>query len=210
MKKFKGLYVITDESLISRDTYFEVIDSVLSCRPEFIQFRAKNLDKKESLIKAKEIRSISLKHGVKFIVNDSLDIAINSDADGIHIGKTDDSFSSVRKEIGNHKIIGVSCYGDLDRCRKYADLGADYIAIGTPYFTKTKPDRKKTTLNKMKEIVDKIESTPIFAIGGIDNSNLLEIMKVGVDGVAVINSVFAANNPKEATLALVDIINKGV
>ena len=62
----------------------------------------------------------------------------------------------------------------------------------------------------MKEIVDKIESTPIFAIGGIDNSNLLEIMKVGVDGVAVINSVFAANNPKEATLALVDIINKGV
>jgi len=210
MKKLNGLYFITDESLIPENNYFNVIDSVLRHKPQFIQLRAKNVDKKDLLNKAKKIREISARYGVKFIVNDYPDVAIDSGADGVHIGHLDDAYLKIRDMIGHNKIIGVSCYGDIDRCIKFSELGADYIAIGTPYFTKTKPERIKTELSQMVEIVNKVTKTPIFAIGGIDNSNINEILNVGVDGIAVINSVFGADDPSKSALELVNIFDKRI
>lgn len=210
MKKLNGLYFITDESLIPENNYFNVIDSVLRHKPQFVQLRAKNVDKKDLLNKAKKIREISARYGVKFIVNDYPDVAIDSGADGVHIGHLDDAYLKIRDMIGHNKIIGVSCYGDIDRCIKFSELGADYIAIGTPYFTKTKPERIKTELSRMVEIVNKITKTPIFAIGGIDNSNINEILNVGVDGIAVINSVFGAVDPSKSALELVNIFDKRI
>ena len=210
MKKLNGLYFITDESLIPENNYFNVIDSVLRHKPQFIQLRAKNVEKKDLLNKAKKIREISARYGVKFIVNDYPDVAIDSGADGVHIGHLDDAYLKIRDMIGHNKIIGVSCYGDIDRCIKFSELGADYIAIGTPYFTKTKPERIKTELSQMVEIVNKVTKTPIFAIGGIDNSNINEILNVGVDGIAVINSVFGADDPSKSALELVNIFDKRI
>jgi len=210
MKKLNGLYFITDESLIPENNYFNVIDSVLRHKPQFIQLRAKNVEKKDLLNKAKKIREISAKYGVKFIVNDYPDVAIDSGADGVHIGHLDDAYLKIRDMIGHNKIIGVSCYGDIERCIKFSELGADYIAIGTPYFTKTKPERIKTELSQMVEIVNKVTKTPIFAIGGIDNSNINEILNVGVDGIAVINSVFGADDPSKSALELVNIFDKRI
>ena len=210
MKKLNGLYFITDESLIPENNYFNVIDSVLRHKPQFIQLRAKNVEKKDLLNKAKKIREISAKYGVKFIVNDYPDVAIDSGADGVHIGHLDDAYLKIRDMIGHNKIIGVSCYGDIDRCIKFSELGADYIGIGTPYFTKTKPERIKTELSQMVEIVNKVTKTPIFAIGGIDNSNINEILNVGVDGIAVINSVFGADDPSKSALELVNIFDKRI
>ena len=210
MKKLNGLYFITDESLIPENNYFNVIDSVLRHKPQFIQLRAKNVEKKDLLNKAKKIREISARYGVKFIVNDYPDVAIDSGADGVHIGHLDDAYLKIRDMIGHNKIIGVSCYGDIDRCIKFSELGADYIAIGTPYFTKTKPERIKTELSQMVEIVNKVTKTPIFAIGGIDNTNINEILNVGVDGIAVINSVFGADDPSKSALELVNIFDKRI
>ena len=210
MKKLNGLYFITDESLIPENNYFNVIDSVLRHKPQFIQLRAKNVEKKDLLNKAKKIREISARYGVKFIVNDYPDVAIDSGADGVHIGHLDDAYLKIRDMIGHNKIIGVSCYGDIDRCIKFSELGADYIAIGTPYFTKTKPERIKTELSQMVEIVNKVTKTPIFAIGGIDNSNISEILNVGVDGIAVINSVFGVDDPSKSALELVNIFDKRI
>ncbi|MDG2006063.1 MAG: thiamine phosphate synthase [Thermodesulfobacteriota bacteirum] len=210
MEKLNGLYFITDESLISENNYFNVIDSVLRHKPQFIQLRAKNVDKKDLLNKAKKIREISARYGVKFIVNDYPDVAIDSGADGVHIGHLDDAYLRIRDMIGHNKIIGVSCYGDIDRCIKFSELGADYIAIGTPYFTKTKPERIKTELSQIVEIVNKVTKTPIFAIGGIDNSNISEILNVGVDGIAVINSVFGVDDPSKSALELVNIFDKRI
>ena len=156
MKDFSGLYVITDENLINQENYFDIINSVLIHKPTFIQLRVKELSKEEVLYKAKRIRELSLKYDVKFIINDNVEVAIESGADGVHIGKFDEDFNKVRKKIGDDKIIGVSCYGDIDRCIKFSDLGADYIAIGTPYFTKTKPDRERTDLDQMSKIVTTI------------------------------------------------------
>ncbi len=210
MKDFSGLYVITDENLINQENYFDIINSVLIHKPTFIQLRIKELSKEEVLYKAKRIRELSLKYDVKFIINDNVEVAIESGADGVHIGKFDEDFNKVRKKIGDDKIIGVSCYGDIDRCIKFSDLGADYIAIVTPYFTKTKPDRERTDLDQMSKIVKTIESTPIFAIGGIDKSNIDEIKGTGVDGVAVINAIFNQDNPSSETLKLISFFNKSI
>lgn len=210
MKKLGGLYVITDENLINSENYFDIIDSVLKHKPTFVQLRAKNLSKKDLLFKAMKIREISLKYDVKFIVNDYVDVAIQSGADGVHIGLLDARFNEIREKIGDDKIVGVSCYGDIDRCVKFSQLGADYIAIGTPYSTKTKPGRKKTDLTVMTQIIKKITSTPIFAIGGIDKTNIREIQSVGVDGVAVINAVFNNDNPASEAQKLISFFNKSI
>jgi|TARA_B110000263_G_scaffold141780_1_gene123101 thiamine-phosphate pyrophosphorylase len=210
MKKFNGIYLITDETLISQEDYSGIIESVLKHKPEFIQLRVKNLDKIDILSKAKKIREISLMYGVKFIVNDFIDVALDCGADGVHIGEFDDSLRDVRAKIGNNKIIGVSCYGDLDRCIKFSELGADYIAIGTPYFTKTKPNRERTSLEEILSIVDRIRSTSIFAIGGIDASNAANILSLGVDGIAVINSVFGSENPSESVRELTSLFKRRI
>ena len=210
MKKFNGIYLITDETLISQEDYSGIIESVLKHKPEFIQLRVKNLDKIDILSKAKKIREISLMYGVKFIVNDFIDVALDCGADGVHIGEFDDSLRDVRAKIGNNKIIGVSCYGDLDRCIKFSELGADYIAIGTPYFTKTKPNRERTSLEEILSIVDRIRSTSIFSIGGIDASNAANILSLGVDGIAVINSVFGSENPSESVRELTSLFKRRI
>jgi len=210
MKKFNGIYLITDETLISQEDYSGIIESVLKHKPEFIQLRVKNLDKIDILSKAKKIREISLMYGVKFIVNDFIDVALDCGADGVHIGEFDDSLRDVRAKIGNNKIIGVSCYGDLERCIKFSELGADYIAIGTPYFTKTKPNRERTSLEEILSIVDRIRSTSIFAIGGINPSNAANILSLGVDGIAVINSVFGSENPSESVRELTSLFKRRI
>ena len=198
MKKIEGLYVITDESLINQEEYFDIIESVLATRPNLLQLRIKNSSFDVILDKAKKIKSLTKKYNTLFIVNDYIDIALESDADGVHIGGDDLNYLDVRKKIGDNKIVGVSCYGDLNRCINFSKLGADYIAIGTPYFTKTNPKRIPTSLETMKNIVSKIDKTPIFAIGGIEDSNIDEIISTGVDGIAVINSVFGLPVPSDA------------
>ena len=129
---------------------------MLATRPNLLQLRIKNSSFDVILDKAKKIKSLTKKYNTLFIVNDYIDIALESDADGVHIGGDDLNYLDVRKKIGDNKIVGVSCYGDLNRCINFSKLGADYIAIGTPYFTKTKPKRIPTSLETMKNIVSKI------------------------------------------------------
>ena len=153
MKDLRGLYLITDESLINQNRYFEIIESVLSLKPNIFQLRIKNRPFNEILYKSKRIKMLTDKYKTMFILNDYVDIALECDADGVHIGDDDINFEEARSKIGSKKIIGVSCYGNLERCRKFLRLGADYIAIGTPYYTKTKPNREPTSFDTMIDIV---------------------------------------------------------
>ncbi len=210
MCKSKKLYVITDESLIDKKNYFNIIDSVLSNKPEFIQLRMKNLPSKNVLNKAKKIREISSKYNVKFIVNDFVDVALECNADGVHIGNEDESFEEVRSKIGHDKILGVSCYGDVNRCVKYAQLGADYIAIGTPFYTKTKPEREPTSIATMLKITSLIKNTDIYAIGGINASNIDQVISTNINGVAVINAVFSSINPGLSTREILNSLKDRV
>ena len=207
MKTLRGLYLITDESLIDQNRYFEIIESVLNLGPNLLQLRIKNGPLEEILYKSKQIKLLTDKYQTIFIVNDYVDIALECGADGVHIGDDDINFEKGRKKMGLKKIIGVSCYGNLERCEQYLKLGADYIAIGTPYYTKTKPGRKPTSFDTMVDIVSKIKDIPIFAIGGIDSKNINKVLDTGVDGAAIINSVFGSRDPVNSLKEL-DIILK--
>ena len=187
----KGLYLITDESLIDQSSYFSLIETFLANHVDILQLRIKDASEDEVLYKAKELRKITSKYKTLFIINDNLNIALESEADGLHIGKNDQSFNDCRRALGKEKVIGVSCYGDLNRVKKFKDLGADYVAIGTPYFTKTKPDREPTSFSLMNSIVNQNPDYPIFAIGGIEVSNTREVLKTGVTGIAVINGILS-------------------
>ena len=206
--KLSGLYLISYESLIDQSKYFDFLDDALSAKPSIFQLRIKGSPKEEILYKAKELRKITNKYDVIFIINDMADIVNQVDADGLHIGKDDQNFDECRKIIGENKILGVSCYGDNERANKFINKNADYIAIGTPYFTKTKPDRLPTSFDTMKKITSPKMTVPIFAIGGIETSNVDQVMSTGVSGVAVINGVFSYNNPREKVIEFNSILKK--
>ena len=210
MRNLRSLYLITDEFLIDQNRYFEIIESILRLKPNVLQLRIKNRPFDEILYKSKQIKMLTNKYQTIFILNDYVDIALKCDADGVHIGYNDINFEEARSKIGSKKIIGVSCYGNLERCKKFLKLGADYITIGTPYYTKTKPHRGPTSFDTMIEIVSKIKDIPIFAIGGIDSKNIKNVLDTGVNGVAVINSVFGTKNPVSSLKELYTILKNRV
>ena len=113
-----------------------------------------------------------------------------------------------REVLGRDKIIGVSCYGKIERGINAERDGADYVAFGTPYFTPTKPERTPTSFDVLREAVKRIKGIPVFAIGGITSENAEEVLETGVDGIAVITSVFGTPDPEGAARDLTQVIKK--
>lgn len=156
---------------------------------------------------AKNIQAICKEHGVPFIVNDDIDLAIALDADGVHIGQDDESASVVRKKIGN-KIIGVSTHTTLE-AQKAIEDGADYLGIGPIFTTTTKEDAKVVQGTAFIESLRKDGFTiPIVGIGGINATNAAEVMESSADGVSVITAISHADSVIEATKALSKAVYK--
>lgn len=200
----KGLYVITDKKLIPRDRFIETVEKAIRGGAKIIQLREKDTPEEEIIRLGKELLKITRRYGIPLIINDSPKLAMEIGADGVHLGKDDTEISEARKILGGEAIIGVSCYGDIERGLQAEKEGADYLAFGTPFFTPTKPDRKTTPFEILKEAKRRIKTIPIFAIGGITKGNAKSVLETGVDGIAVITAVFSSPNPEEAARNLAD------
>ena len=200
----KGLYAITDKKLIPRDRFVETVEKVIRGGAKIIQLREKDSPEEEIIRLGKELLKITRRYGIPLIINDSPKLAMEIGADGVHLGKDDTEISEARKILGGEAIIGVSCYGDIERGLQAEKEGADYLAFGTPFFTPTKPDRKTTPFEILKEAKRRIKTIPIFAIGGITKGNAKSVLETGVDGIAVITAVFSSPNPEEAARNLAD------
>ncbi|OGE21689.1 MAG: thiamine-phosphate diphosphorylase [Candidatus Dadabacteria bacterium RBG_19FT_COMBO_40_33] len=200
----KGLYVITDKKLIPRDRFIETVEKAIQGGAKIIQLREKDTPEEEIIRLGKELLKITRRYGIPLIINDSPKLAMEIGADGVHLGKDDTEISEARKILGGEAIIGVSCYGDIERGLQAEKEGADYLAFGTPFFTPTKPDRKTTPFEILKEAKRRIKTIPIFAIGGITKGNAKSVLETGVDGIAVITAVFSSPNPEEAARNLAD------
>ena len=200
----KGLYVITDKKLIPRDRFIETVEKAIQGGAKIIQLREKDTPEEEIIRLGKELLKITRRYGIPLIINDSPKLAMEIGADGVHLGKDDTEISEARKILGGEAIIGVSCYGDVERGLQAEKEGADYLAFGTPFFTPTKPDRKTTPFEILKEAKRRIKTIPIFAIGGITKGNAKSVLETGVDGIAVITAVFSSPNPEEAARNLAD------
>ncbi|MCH8013321.1 MAG: thiamine phosphate synthase [Candidatus Dadabacteria bacterium] len=202
-----GLYVITDKKLIKRAGFIETVEKSIKGGARIVQLREKDTPKNEILNLGRELLKLTRRYDVPLIINDSPELAKEIGADGVHLGGDDTSIKNARAILGDEVIIGVSCYNQIERGLNAVQNGADYVAFGTPYYTPTKPEREPTSIEVLKEAVYVISQIPIFAIGGITKENASEILGTGVDGIAVITSVFGSPDPELAARELATLSN---
>ena len=200
----KGLYVITDKRLINRQDFIKTVGKSLKGGAKILQLREKDTDYDEIVYIGKQLLRLTTKYNVPLIINDFPEISLEIGAQGVHLGESDTSVTDARKLLGDKAIIGVSCYGIIERGIEALNRGADYLAFGTPYQTPTKPGRKPTPFTVLKEARRKFNNIPLFAIGGITGENISDVLSTGVDGVAVITSVFGATDTEGATRLLAE------
>ncbi len=196
-----GLYAITDSRLIAENRFARTVESAIKGGAQIIQLREKEAEEDEIIRKGKLLLKITRRHKIALIINDSAAAAKKIGADGVHLGADDTTVEEARKLLGYGAIIGVSCYGDIKRGLGAEKAGADYAAFGTPYSTPTKPDRKPTHFEILKEAKAKLK-IPVFAIGGITPENITDVLKTGVDGVAVITAIFGEEDAEKASRKL--------
>jgi thiamine-phosphate pyrophosphorylase len=200
--QINGLYVITDEKLIPRKRFVETVEKAIKGGAKIVQLREKKSSRDEILRLAGELLKLTRRYNVPLIINDNLEIARDLAAEGVHLGQDDASLAEARRVLGNSAIIGVSCYSSIERGIEAYKQGADYLAFGTPFFTPTKPDRQPTSFEILKEAKRVIPKIPIFAIGGITPQNVGSVLETGVDGIAVITSVFGSSDPEKVSRQL--------
>ncbi|MFB9757372.1 thiamine phosphate synthase [Ectobacillus funiculus] len=154
---------------------------------------------------AKRVQELCKRKNIPFIVNDDVDLALELDADGVHIGQEDEAAASVREKIGD-KILGISVH-TLEQAQKAAAQGADYFGVGPIFSTQSKADARDAQGTALIELFKnhKIE-TPIVAIGGITAENTPPIIKAGADGVSVISAISQADSVYEAAKKLKEAV----
>ena len=203
MERLK-LYLVTDSNILEgRDFYFE-IEEALRAGIKCIQLREKTLGGKEFLERAKKLRKITNKYNALLIINDRVDIAILSDADGVHVGQSDIPLKEVRKLLGDAKIIGVST-GSIELAKVAKKDGADYIGVGAVFNTTTKLDANNVGIKMLSDIKENVD-IPIVAIGGIKLSNLEQIKDININGYAVISDILCEKNIFERSKMWLDAL----
>ena len=189
------LYAVTDRSWVGKQTLYEQVESALKGGATCIQLREKELDEAAFLEEAVALKKLCGNYSVPLIINDNIDIAMKCGADGIHVGQSDMEASNVRKAVGDKMIIGVSAQ-TVEQALAAQSAGADYLGVGAVFPTSTKLDASEVSHQTLKEICAAVD-IPVTAIGGINKGNISELSGTGVDGVALVSAIFAAENIEE-------------
>ena len=179
---------------------YEQVEEALKNGVTCVQLREKDLDETNFLEEAISIRELCRVYQVPFIVNDNVEIAIKCKADGIHVGQEDMVAEDVRKMVGDEMIIGVSAH-TVEEAITAVKNGADYLGLGAVFNTSTKTDVDNMSNEMLRAICDAVD-VPTVAIGGISAKNIMQLKGSGIDGVAVVSAIFAAENPGKATADL--------
>ena len=179
------LYAVTDRHWLNGETLYSQVEKTLEGGTTFVQLREKELDEAHFLEEAKKIKELCDRYHVPFVINDNVDIALEIDADGVHVGQSDMEAGDVRAKLGPDKIIGVSAQ-TVGQALLAQERGADAADIS------------HETLKAITEAVD----IPVIAIGGISKENVSELSGTGICGIAVISAIFAEKDIKNATKKL--------
>jgi len=191
--QLKGLYAITDENLLSEQYFNQAVESALKGGAKIIQYRDKSSDQQKRLIQATALRLLCNRYEALCIINDDLELAKAIDADGVHLGKDDNSISQARETLGDDAIIGVSCYNDLTLAIDAEKNSADYVAFGAIFSSSTKPNATVAGLDIISQAKRQL-SIPVSTIGGITKNNLQLVVQHGADMSAVISSLFSSSD----------------
>ncbi|WP_018932057.1 thiamine phosphate synthase [Gracilibacillus lacisalsi] len=195
------VYFILGSNNMEQDPLY-VLEEALKGGITLFQFREKGYgaltgqDKKQLAI---EMKKLCHQYDIPFLVNDDVDLALEIEADGVHVGQEDMSIQEVRKIVPSDWLVGVSSTNVQEAVQAKND-GADYIGVGPIFSTNTKNDAKKPIgAEGLREIRDNVGDLPIVAIGGIQLGHVIELMRAGADGVSVISAISQSPNPESAT-----------
>ncbi len=183
------LYAVTDRMWLGEKSLAAQVEEAIKAGVTFVQLREKDINFEEFVRLAKEIKKVTDKYGIPFVINDNVDVAIACNADGVHVGQEDMAAYDVREKLGEGKILGVSA-NSVEQALLAEKNGADYLGVGAMFSTSTKLDADSVSYDVLKEICSAV-NIPVVAIGGISKENILELSGSGADGVAVVSAIFA-------------------
>lgn len=185
----RGLYAVADTSYLDDTHLFGAVEQAIAGGTRVIQYRDKRNDATARLHQTNGLSRLCRDHGVIFLVNDDVALAKESGADGVHLGRDDMSLEEARTQLSAESIIGVSCYNELERAAMAQKQGANYVAFGSFFPSRTKPQAVRASLELLREARRQLK-TPLVAIGGITPENGAALIDAGADMLAVIEGVF--------------------
>ena len=191
-KKAMLLYAVTDRAWVGKQSLYQQVECALKGGATCVQLREKELDDEAFLNEAMEISVLCRKYGVPFFINDNVEIAIKCHADGIHVGQEDMEASKVRERVGSDMMIGVSVHS-VEEALEAVKNGADCLGVGAMFSTSTKTDVNVMPKETLRDICAAVD-IPVVAIGGINKSNISQLAGTGVNGVALVSAIFAADD----------------
>jgi len=201
--KENDLYVVTNQ----KENLLETIEDVLIAGVKIIQHRFKVGTDKDHLKEAIQIKNLCKRYNSLFIINDRVDIALASNADGVHLGQDDLDLKTARKLLGYSKIIGISANNKIDISNAQTE-GCDYIGIGPVFDTETKKGKKPLGIEKIKKLTKDL-NIPWFAIGGVTTNNISYLKRNGLKKVALVSQLMNSEDPKEdAIIILKELTNE--
>jgi len=201
MKRIGKVHVLTDTVLQARFSHMELARLAVAGGADVIQYRQKQGSTLEMIETARAMKAVCRDAGAVFIVNDRIDVAMASDADGVHLGQTDFPIALAREILGVNVLIGGSA-ATIHEARDCLEQGADYIGFGPVFHTTSKEDAGPVSglagLRELRAAMD----VPVIAIGGIDETNAADVIGAGAHGIAVISCVCCRDDPEEAARRL--------
>lgn len=190
------LYAVTDRAWVGKQTLYEQVEDALRGGVTCVQLREKNLEQDSFVAEAMELRELCHRYRVPLIINDNVDVALKSGADGVHVGIEDCPVAEIRARVGKDFIIGATAK-TVEQARAAQAAGADYLGVGAVFPSPTKQTAIRITKEQLREICACV-CIPAVAIGGISRSNVSELQGGGMRGIAVVSALFAAEDIRDA------------
>ena len=190
------LYAVTDRAWVGRLTLLEQIEAALKNGVTLLQLREKRLPEEQLVAEAIQVKELCRRYQVPLIINDNVNAALKSGADGVHVGVDDLPVKEIRRRAGKGFIIGATAK-TVEQAKQAEQAGADYLGVGAVFPSPTKKSAIRITVEQLREICGSV-SIPVAAIGGITEQNIVQLAGSGADGFAVVSAVFGADDPGAA------------
>jgi thiamine-phosphate pyrophosphorylase len=199
----KGLYIVTPD-WDDTEKMVAATEAALKGGVALVQYRHKTASPELRKEQASQLLALCRKHNRPLVINDFIELCLELDADGIHVGGTDAPVAQVRKEIGPDKILGASCYGSLELAQKAQEAGASYVAFGGFYPSRVKKYEVTTPVDIITRAKQQLP-VPVVVIGGMTQENSVPLVEAGADMVAAISSVYMTDDPQDAAHRFVQL-----